>query len=382
MLDPGPWYQEMRRTAPVYYDPHFSFFFGAVGGWQLFRYDDVKRAFIDYETFSSAYLPPTGDDILADSLMTSDPPRHRNLRSLVNKAFSPATVARLEPWLYKTCEILIRSKMTEGEMDFVQHIATPLPNLVLARLLGIPGMQAHQVSCWTKAITGDPTVMGMEVYKQHMDEMVAFLMELLEDRRAAPKQDLISDLLAAEIEGVRLTTREVIAFCITILGAGTETTEAWLMIAMQLLMEYPDLQQHLSIHPEDIPGALQEILRFRTPIMGLPRIAAKDVEIGGQQIRKGEFVNLVIAAANRDPAVFNRPDELDITRDTGKQLGFGYGIHYCIGSMLAKIEGRIVFETLLRLGRNYRLPAGTSIERHPSTFVYSFPSLPLQFEGR
>lgn len=380
-LDPTPWFDDMRENSPVHFDPEFTFFFGAKGGWQLFSYQDVKQAFSDYESFSSEYIPVSGEDLLGSSMLTSDPPRHKKLRQLVTKAFSPAVILRLEQWLYEQCHQLILPAIQTGEMEFVSSFAAPLPNLVLARLIGIPEENNQQVSKWSKALTGDPTVIGMDIYYNTMNEMSAFLMQLLEERAQNPREDLITDLLQAEIEGEKLTPMEILAFCITLLGAGTETTESWLMIALHIFTQYPDIQRYLTENPQEIPKALNEVLRFRSPVLGMPRIAKRDMELSGKMIKKGDFVNLCIAAANLDPAVFPDPGSFEIHRDNSRVISFGHGIHHCIGSVLAKLETRVAFEVIFKHMSNIRIKPGATLTRTPSSLVYSYKELPVVFNS-
>lgn len=378
-LDPAPWYHQMRQENPVYFDPDFTFFFGAKGGWQLFSYDDVKQAFSDHESFSSEFIPPSGNDLLGSSILTMDPPRHRKVRAIATKAFSPASISRLEEWLYEQCYLLIAPLLESGQIEFVSDFAAPLPNLVLARLLGIPKESGRQVTKWSKTLTGDPTVLGMEVYYNTMTEMATFLSQLIEERTVRPQQDLITDLLQAEVDNEKLTITEILAFCINLLGAGTETTEAWLTIALDLFIRHPEIQQHLAAHPADLPRALNEVLRFRSPVIGMPRIAKRDIALNGHIIKQGDLVNLCIGAANLDPSVFPNPDTFDINRDNSRSISFGHGIHYCIGSMLGKLEARIAFEVLFRHMSHIKVKPGYQPVRTPSTLVYSYQELPVIF---
>ncbi|NML39954.1 cytochrome P450 [Chitinophaga sp. G-6-1-13] len=379
-LDPAPWYHQMRTKNPVYFDPDFTFFYGAKGGWQLYTYDDVKWALSDYETFSSEYLPTSGDDLLGASIFATDPPRHRKVRALVTKAFSPATISRMEAWLYEQCHQLIAPLLPSGEMDFVSAFAAPLPSLVISRLIGVPKESSPQVTIWTKTLTGDPTAIGMEIYYQTMREMSAFLSQLIVERAAHPQEDLITDLLLAEVDGEKLTDKEILATCITLLGAGTETTESWLTTALHLFIQHPALQKHLATHSADLPKALTEALRFRSPVIAMPRRATRDITLRGQTIKAGSLVNLCIAAANLDPAAFPNPDTFDINRDNSRILSFGHGIHYCIGSVLAKLEARIAFEVLFKHMQHIQVKPGTTIVRTPSTLVYSYQELPIIFD--
>ncbi|SHE41370.1 cytochrome P450 [Pedobacter caeni] len=377
--NPTLWYQHMRQENPIYFDPDFTFFFGAKSGWQFFNHDDVKFAFSDHQSFSNEYIPSSGGDILGASLITTDPPRHRNLHALASKAFSPSVISRLEPWIREKCRQLISPFLKSGEMDFASSVAIPLPILTLARLLGVPDQNIQQLGKWTKAITGDPTVIGMEIYQDSMNGMGTFFMELIEERAQHPQTDLITDLVLAEVDGTKLSRLEILAFCITLITAGTETTEGWAILAMDTFIQYPEMQKHLISNPEDIPKALNEVLRFRSPVMCMTRIAKQDIELKGNYIKKNDLINLWIGSANLDPAVFPNPDIFDINRDNSKVLSFGYGIHYCIGAMLAKLEMRTLYEVIFQRMRDIRLQPETVLKRVPSTIVNSYQELPILF---
>ncbi|NLR67659.1 cytochrome P450 [Chitinophaga varians] len=380
VLDPAPWYHQMRAQNPVYFDPEFTFFYGAKGSWLLFTYDDVKWALSDHETFSSEYLPTSGEDLLGATIFATDPPRHRKMRALVTKAFSPATISRMGPWLYEQCYQLIAPWLESGEMDFVSAFAAPLPSLVISRLLGAPKESGPLVTSWGKTLSGDPRTIGMEVYYQTMKEMSDFLSQLIAERAVRPQQDLITDLLQAEVDGEKLTDKEILATCITVLSAGSETTESWLTSALHLFIQHPTLQKHLATHTADLPKALTEAMRFRSPVMAMPRRATRDITLRGQTIPKDSLVNLCIGAANLDPAAFPDPDNFDINRDNSRMLSFGHGIHYCIGSMLARLETRIAFEVLFKHMQHIRIKPGATIVRTPSTIVYSYQELPIVFD--
>ncbi|WP_160716731.1 cytochrome P450 [Chitinophaga solisilvae] len=301
-FNPDPWYHEMRNHHPVYYDPDFRFFFGAQGGWLLFAYEDVKQALNDYETYSCEYIPVTENDLLSASIFTMNPPRHKKMRAIVSKAFSLSMVSQMEQWMYNVCHSLIMPFIGDGRMEFVRDFAAGLPNLVMARLIGIPDNYGEKVSQWSKTLTGDPAVLGMDAHYNTMAEMSSFLSQLIQERSLQPQEDLITNLLHAEIDGEKLTITEILAFCVTLLGAGTETSEGWLSIAMYMFSRYPAIQQHLQAVPADIPKALAEVLRLRSPAIGLARIVIRDIQLQGQKIKKGDLVNLFLNAANLDPA--------------------------------------------------------------------------------
>jgi cytochrome P450 len=372
----------MQDKQPVYFDPAFRFYFGGQGAWQVFRHNDVQRVLSDYEVFSNEYMPKSDDNLLGSNLNQTDPPRHRQLRALVTKAFSPTIIATLETWIYTACNDLLAAVLQDGEMDFVKAFSVPLPGRVTAQLLGVPDQDHNQVNAWINAISSDPAVIGMDAYFQAQLEMGKMFMILLEERAKAPKADLISHLLQAEIDGEKLSMPDTLAFCIALLIAGNETTNGFLANAMHTFATMPAVQTHLQQHIEDLPAALNEALRYAPPVQSMCRIAKVDVELGGQLIRKGDFMNVWLSAANRDPAVFQDPETFNIHRDNIKMLSFGHGAHYCIGAMLARMEAKIAFGIIFEKMKNISLKPGIMPNRNPSTIVAGFLDLPIVFERK
>jgi cytochrome P450 len=382
LLQPSAWYHQMQSESPVYFDDNFQLIFGAAGAWQVFRYEDVQRVLHDFECFSNNYKPESPDNNVGSSLNRIDPPLHRQLRSLVSKAFAPSILSSLETWMYQQCKTLLTPWLMSGEMDFVHHFAMPLSVRVIARLLGVPEPDHIIVDQWAKVIVSNPAESGgMAEYRRVQQEMVTFFTNMLEERRKLPQQDLMTHLLAAEVDGEKLSTKDVIATCKTILLAGYETTVALLTNAMYIFtQEHPELQTHLTENAADIPAALNEVLRYRPSLLSMYRMATRDVEMGGQLIKKGDLVNAWIAVANRDPAIFPDPDLFDFRRNNHAQmLSFGYGIHYCIGASLSKMETRIAFEVLFKLAKSFKIKPGTTLSLNSSVIVSSFKNLPVIF---
>lgn len=379
---PFAWYRQMQNESPVYYDPSFTFYFGGQGAWQVFRYKDVQRVLSDHEVFSNEYMPKSDDNLLGSNLNQTDPPRHRQLRALITKAFAPSMVSQLEGWITRACDELLLPCLEKEEMDFVKEFSIPLPGRVTAQLLGVPNQDHDQVNAWINAISSDPAVIGMDAYFQAQQEMGRMFMSLLEERAKAPQSDLITHLLEAEIDGEKLSPADTLAFCIALLIAGNETTNSFLANAMYNFATMPDVQARLAASTNDIPQALNEVLRFDPPVQSMCRIARKDVELEGQQIRKGDLINAWISAANHDESVFRDPDDFNMDRDNSRMLSFGYGAHYCIGAMLARIEARIAFETIFGKMYNIQLKPGVPPARNPSTIVSGFQHLPLIFEKK
>lgn len=377
---PSTLFNRTQIEYPVHFDPDFRFYFGGQGAWQIYRYKDAQRVLSDSDVFSNEYMPKSDDNLLGSNLNQTDPPKHKQLRTLVSKAFSPAIIARMETWIRQQCNELLDPWITTGEMNFIRHFSIPLPGRVTAQLLGIPDQDHDQVNAWINAIAGDPAVIGMEAYFQAQQEMGQLFTTLLEERKQQPREDLITHLLQAETDGEKLSTADTLAFCIALLIAGNETTKGFLANAMYTFVNMPEIQEHLISNTADLPAALSEVLRFQPPVQTMCRIVRKDVELGGQQLRKGQLVNVWLSAANRDPEIFVDPETFNIRRDSAKALSFGYGAHYCIGAMLAKMEAEIAFEVILERMENIRFK--NPPVPNNSTIVAGFQEMHITFDTK
>jgi cytochrome P450 len=365
-----------------HYDPDFRFYFGAQGAWQIYGYKDAQRVLSDYEFFSNEYMPKSGDNLLGSNLNQTDPPRHKQLRALVTKAFAPSMVAKMEAWIHKQCNDLLEPYIGTGEMNFIKDFSIPLPGRVTAQLLGIPDQDHDQVNAWINAIASDPAVIGMDAYFQAQQEMGSLFTKLMEERTKFPQDDLITHLLQAETDGEKLSTADALAFCIALLIAGNETTNGFLANAMYTFVNMPEIQAHLAYNIEDLSAALNEVLRFQPPVQTMCRIVRKEVELGGQIMQKGDMVNVWLSAANRDPEIFREPETFNIQRDGAKALSFGYGAHYCIGAMLAKMEAKIAFETIFKRMEHIRFKPGTPPVSNNSTIVAGFHEMKIIFDTK
>ncbi|HEY8956904.1 cytochrome P450 [Chitinophaga sp.] len=365
---------------PVY-DKEFMSYFGASGAWQISRHKDVEAVLSDHQTFSSEYMPKQDDNIFTRNLNLADPPRHKLLRSLATKAFSPAIIAQSESWITQQCEELLAPWLAGGEIDFVNDFALLIPHRVISKILGVPDHDHEQVRVWITAVAGDPREIGMEIFGRSMQEMSVFFGELIKERTARPQADLISHLITAEADGQRLEHLDIIAMCVAIFLGGYETTKSSLANALFVFTEFPEIQQHLAANPGDIPKAVTEALRLLSPVRGFPRIATRDVELSGQQIKKGDLVNTWISTANRDHDVFPAPDVFDLNRPNLTQvMNFGHGIHYCLGAPLARVETRIAFTVLFSKVKNIRVKDKSQLQLDKSSLVYSLKGLPVLFD--
>lgn len=366
-LEPFAWYRTMRASTPVMYDEQGS-------AWHVFRYADEQRVLSEYETFSSrvpgAIASP--DNPLAVSLISSDPPRHRQLRSLVSQAFTPRAIAQLAPRIRAISHDLLDQVVARGRMDLSGDFATPLPVIVIAELLGIPAEERDQFKEWSDAIVtqgGGAVQQGMGRYFQRM----------IAEHRHEPRNDLIGALLAAEIEGERLSELDLLGFCVLLLVAGNETTTTLIGNAMLCFDEYPQLMPRLRAEPMLLPGVIEEVLRYRSPVQSMFRQVVADTRIGDVELRAGQTVFAWIGSANRDEAQFADPDRFDPAREPNRHLAFGHGIHFCLGAPLARLEARIALTALLdRLAERQR-ERDVPLEALDSWIVYGVQHLPIRF---
>jgi cytochrome P450 len=364
--DPYPVYEKLRAMAPVM--P-----FGTA--WVLLDHASVSRALREPEVFGSEVIPPTGK--APDWLIFTDPPRHGRQRALIAKAFTPKSVAQLEPQIRALARELIAGRT---ELELVGDLATPLPMLVIAAMLGIPAADRDRFVRWADGINGlsysavgGPLAQQMiAAYQRVRDDAEPYVAALVEERRRAPRDDLMTRLALAEIDGERLTGAELFGFFQLLLAAGTETTTNLIANAILCAAEHGV--------PRDLAPFIEEVVRYRTPAQVMFRQTKQAVELHGVTIPRDAFLLVAVGAANRDPAAFREPNRFDPRRDPNPHVGFGHGIHYCIGAALARLEARVVLEELFALG----VPALAS--REPWTprralHVLGPTALPVVFRG-
>ncbi len=373
-LNPFPWYRSMRETAPVYFDQQQY-------SWHVFGYADVQRVLSDYAYFSSA-RGRGGDQPLSASMISMDPPRHRQLRALTTQAFTPRAVGALAPRIQSIVNDLLNQVMARGQMDVIEDFSYPLPVIVIAELLGIPPAERDRFKVWSDLVVGTSSTMGEGgiSHGQAMQEMAAYFGNSIAERRRAPGPDLISGLLAAQIDGPHLSMQELLGFCVLLLVAGNETTTNLLGNAMLCFTEQPEAWQRLRAEPALLPGAIEEVLRYLSPVQSMYRVAAQDVEIGGQRIPANAPVVAWIGSANRDEAQFPNADQFDMARSPNRHIAFGYGIHYCLGAPLARLESRIALTSMLKRFATVSRAPDVELEPLESTIVYGVHNLPIAFE--
>ena len=388
--DPYPFYTQLRSEDPVHWDESMGF-------WVLTRFADIASVYGDAR-FSRAQglrrgferLPEAEQRIaepvyhsFSKSMFYSDPPYHTRLRGLVNNAFTPNAVEQMRPHVQRIVDSLLDALQTKGEMDAIHDLAHPLPILVISQMLGLPAEERVRFKQWSDdlfAILGSvphaPEL--MERASQSLAELTDYLTMLSLSRRQQPQNDLLSALVGVVEKGERLTQEELVANVTILLSAGHETTSNLIGNGLLALLRNPDQMQKLRDHPKLVSSAVEEMMRYDNPVQIAYRSAAEDVEIGGKYIRKGQLVNSILAAGNRDPERFSEPDQFDISRDEGRHLGFGLGIHFCIGAPLVRLEAQIAFSTILRRFPELHL-ATENMEWQEHPIFRGVKSLPLAF---
>lgn len=380
--DPYPVYARLRAEAPAYRNE-------ALGFWALSRHADVLGGFRDWQTFSSRYGVSLDLDAFhaqaeaTMSFLAMDPPRHDRLRSLVSRGFTPRRVQALEPRIRAMAIAYLDAVVERGGCDFVRDVAGKLPMDVISELLGVPETDRTELRGWADLVVHREE--GVRKLPPAAAEaalrMLHYFTEMLAERKKRLRDDLTGALLDAEIDGDRLSDREIIGFLFLMVVAGNETTTKLLGNALYWLWRNPSERDRLRGDPTLVPRWVEETLRYDNSTQALARILARDVELHGEKLREGERVVLLVGSANRDERVFPEPDRYDLLRDTRASLAFGQGTHFCLGASLARLEGKVALEELWRRMPDYEIePAG--LVRVHSVNVRGFAALPLRFEPR
>jgi len=384
LADPYPTYHRLRAEDPVHHSP--------LGFWVLTRYEDVAAVLRDprfiKEPLAALVAARFGAEVprgVGLSMLDRDPPDHTRLRSLVSKAFTPRVVEGLRPRIQKIVDGLIARAEAAGSMDLIEEFAYPIPVNVICEMLGVPVEDHERFKGWSLDIARgldsiwlppDSEVPRRSAAARHA--ISDYFRELIGQRRATPRGDLLSALIAAEEAGDKLNEEELLATCILILIAGHETTVNLIGNGVLALLRHPAELNRLRATPGLITTAVEELLRYDGPVQRTARVASDDATIGGHTIHKGEMVMPFIGAADRDPAQFPQPDRLDLSRADNRHIAFGWGIHFCLGAPLARVEGQIAIETLVR-----RLPrlelVNETIEYRQSLTLRGLKELPVKF---
>jgi cytochrome P450 len=397
------WFKVMRNTQPVWLDE-------SSGCWHVFRYEDVNNVITDYNLFSSerrqrafarsrnaavdATSAQNGRERRAGrSLIAMDPPRHRQYRNLVSPSFTPRALSRLSGRIATITQELLDQVRSTGRMDVVTDIAYPLPTIVIAEMLGVPTSDRPLFKQWADGLL-TRQLSDAEFFKPEeeqrdnpemqrlthlFDEMSDYFEAMLEDRRRQPRNDMMSELLAAEVDGEHLSMNDTISFCILLLLAGHVTTTNLLGQAIRCFDEHPEALGQVRKQPGLMPGAIEEVLRYASPVWRLIRTTTTDVTIEGVTIPADSMVFGWLASANRDERHFPEPERFDITRTPNRHIAFGHGIHFCIGAPLSRLETSIALPMMVEQLPDLHVVHDQPLELFEGRVLFGFKHLPITF---
>lgn len=365
----------MRRNAPVYHDPHTDV-------WALSRYDDIVASEKNPEVFSNAAnIRPRME--ATPMMISMDDPEHALRRKLVSRGFTPPRVRAQEARLRQICDDLLDGVCERGECDFVWDVAAHLPLIVIADMLGFPESDRPQLLEWSDQMLKGTTSTDPEALLEAAGAMEGFWghqTAAIEERRGCPADDLISVLVHAEVDGDSLDDDSLVWESLLILIGGDETTRHVISGGLAELCHHPDQRDELAADPSFMKSAVDEMLRWVSPVKNMNRRVTRDVELRGQRLRAGDDVLMLYPSANRDEEVFDDPHTFDIHRSPNLHLAFGFGPHFCMGSALARLELRVLFEQLLARIPDVELAVPyTDLPRRASSFISGFESLPVRF---
>lgn len=396
LANPYPVFDQLRSSDPIFWSEENDY-------WVLTRYADIVSQ-IQNEQLSSnriaahagrmpqearEYFRPFFTAVSSWMLMI-DPPDHTRLRGLVSKAFTPRVVENMQGLIQDLVNNILAAAKGKGRMDVITDLANPLPATVISELLGVPGTDHQQFKEWSDdiavALSGiDSGVTREELQALYILAQKSFLAlsdyfrERAVELRRHPQDNLLSALAQAEEQGDRLTEDELFANCVLLMIAGHETTTNLIGNGILALLQNPSQRELLTSNPELIVSAVEELLRYDSPVQKMGRIALADIHVAGKQIKKGQLVCLSFGAANRDPEQFSLPQKLDITRHPNRHLAFGHGLHYCVGAALARLEGQIAINSVLRSLPELQL-ANEKLEWHRNFTLRGLKSLPVVFK--
>ena len=370
IVDPYPHYAVWRERAPVWWDD-------GIQGWIVTWHDDVRAVLKDSEgcssdAFGAGFRLP---------LLSDDPPRHSQLRALVDRAFTVRTLKAIEGRVAEIAAELVDEIEPDAAVDVVAALTTPLPVAVIAQMMGIPLERSDDFKRWSDALTGTLAGVSIESREREIFEMANFFRAMIGARRARPANDLVSTIVNAEVDGERLSDADIVGFCILLLIAGNETTTNLLGNLLNILADAPELYARLVAEPALLDAAIEETLRYDAPVQFLMRKATQDMQLNGVTIAAGERLHVVMGSANRDPRAYDDPDTFSLDRPRNHHHAFGFGIHFCIGAPLARLEARTAMRALVARFPRMTRAAGAN-ERVPSQMLRGFNRLWLQFQTR
>ena len=394
IADPYPTYHRLRRESPVHWSK-------SVNAWVLTRYGDCLAALRDTRLSSkrgepgSALLESGNNNVsvmlkaISSNMVVMDPPDHTRLRNLVNRAFTPRVVEMMRNHIREIADNLLDKVASTGQMDIIGDFAYPFPAIVICEMLGVPAERRDEFRQWSDDImaffgggrgTGDNEAVVNRATKalEGFQKLLDFFRKIVADRRRSSKEDLISALLRVEEQGDVLNESELLSTCMLLLPAGHETTTNLIGNGMAALLKNPEEIQRLRENPDLYVSAVEELLRFDTPVQFLGRMTSEPVKIGSKQIESGRRVMLMLAAANRDPEQFQEPDKLDIARQGNRHIAFGFGVHFCLGAALARTEGQIALDRIFNRLPDLRLE-NAELDWYSNVGLRSLRSLHVSF---
>ena len=389
--NPFPFYAQLRAEAPVF--PVTVPMPTKQRAWLITRYSDVQDVLKDAlfaknprnamspEQLKKRPWIPSMFKPLEQNMLDLDSPDHTRLRALVHKAFTPRLIEQMRDQIQALTDELLDAAEPKGSMDLIADFALPLPLTIIGRILGVPAKDNHKFHRWTKTLLSAGTNTNYVVFIPIIMRFMGYLKKLIKERRAHPKDDLVTALVQAKDGSDKLSGDEVLAMIFLLLIAGHETTVNLIGSGSLALLEHPDQMEKLRSEPAIIKPAIEELLRFVCPVeMATERYAREDITIAGTTIPRGELVLAVIGSANRDANYFDNPDTLDVTRENNKHLAFGLGAHYCLGAPLSRLEGQIAISTLIRRMPNLRLSiAPDQIRWRGGIILRGLEALPVSF---
>ena len=366
--DPYPTYERLRDKDPVHWSP-------LLDSWVFSRYKHVDGILRDHKRFSNdtskrgnpSHIDESFDLADQPSMLFRDPPDHTRLRALVSRAFTPAVVEGLAGHIRTIADDLLDQIDDPSGFDLMETIAAPLPTIVIAELLGVPIEDRPQFQIWSRhrARGLEPNITDHErrLVAESGQELDAYFLKIIDQRRQEPQEDLISGLVAAEEAGDKLSPAELLAMLRLLLVAGNETTTKLIGNGMLALLRNPEQLKMLRQSPDLMPSAIEELLRYDAPVQLDVRVALEDMEFDGRHVKKGQGIMVLLGSANRDPEMFSEPERLDLTRQEANHISFGRGIHHCLGASLARLEGRLTFEAIMERFGDIRMQTDRPVFR-------------------
>ena len=383
-VDPHAGFRWLREHAPVYWDA------SADGGlWGVARYDDLMEVSRQPELFCSGGSSRPERDSWIPSMINLDDPLHKRRRNLVNRGFTPRRVADHEPMLRRLTNELLDAVSARGECDFVRDVARWIPMVVIGDMLGVAPEDRETLLRWSDELLGggELAVIADEAKRRERQGATAqeywvYARRALAERRRDPRDDLLSILAHAELDGDRLADEEILQESLLILIGGDETTRHVMTGGLLALIQNPDEMRKLVRDPRRIPGAVEEMLRWVSPIQNMNRTVVRDTTLRGQRLREGDRVLLLYPSANRDALAFPEPDRFDALREPNRHVAFGgFGTHHCLGASLARLELRVLFEELLRRFPEIELHSSEPLRVRPGNFIVGLEALRIRFRA-